>query len=284
MALVRERAPAKINLDLLVVGRRDDGYHELDSVVVFAEPADSLTFEPASDLSLEIEGPFADALVGEADNLILRAARDLALAAGVVAAAAIRLEKRIPVAAGVGGGSADAAATLRGLVRLWDLALPGDELLEIARRLGADVPVCLIGRPARMRGLGERIEVLEGLPALDLVLVNPRRPVPTGGVFKALAGRFSPVDSRPVTTGDLAGWLASRTNDLEAPARWIEPAVEDVLGVLRALPGCRLARMSGSGATCFGIFETADAAARGAAHLAVIRPGWWTMASGTGRG
>ncbi len=278
---IRERAPAKINLDLLVVGRRVDGYHELDSLVVFGEPADILTFEPADTLTLEIDGSFAAALRGDADNLILRAARHLAEAVGIEARTAIRLDKRIPVAAGIGGGSTDAAAALRGLVRLWQLEPGRDVLFEIARRLGADVPVCLLGRPARMRGLGEVLEPLDGLPALDLVLVNPGRAVPTGPVFKGLAGHFSASDPRPLDPRDLTAWLASRRNDLEAPAKQIEPAVATVLEALRALPGCRLARMSGSGATCFGLFASPDDAARGAASLRETHPGWWAMASRT---
>lgn len=275
---VRERAPTKINLDLLVVGRRDDGYHELDSTVVFAEPADELLFLPAGGLTLEIEGPFADGLRGEADNLILRAARRLAAEVGIEPRASIRLSKHIPLAAGIGGGSADAAAALRGLMRLWDLDPEAVRLHEIARGLGADVPVCLAARPARMRGLGERIEPLDDLPALDLVLVNPARPVPTGPVFKALGGRFSPPDPRPSDTSDLEGWLTSRRNDLEPPARRLEPAIGAVLAALRARPGCRLARMSGSGATCFGLFAGPDAAARAAAHLGEAHPGWWVTA------
>lgn len=281
MAVIQEPAPAKLNLDLLVTGRRADGYHELDSVVVFTEFGDELTFGEGDGLHLELDGPWAGALLTETDNLVLRAARRLAEHAGVRGEAKIRLTKRIPVAAGIGGGSTDAAATLRGLARLWDLRPAPSDLASIALDLGADVPVCLASRPARMRGLGERIELLENLPALDLVLVNPRRPVPTGPVFRALAGRFSAADARPVDVGDLAGWLGSRRNDLEAPARGIEPAVSHVLGAVARLPGCRLTRMSGSGATCFGLFDGPEAAARGANRLASERPGWWVIATRT---
>lgn len=281
MAKVRERAPAKLNLDLLVVGRRADGYHELDSLVVFTAFGDDLAFEPAAGLALEIEGPFAGALEPEPDNLVLRAARRLAEAGGVRGAARIQLTKRIPVAAGIGGGSADAAAALRGLARLWDLRPAPFDLAEIALGLGADVPVCLASRPARMRGLGDRIEWLDGIPALDLVLVNPGRPVPTGRVFQALAGRFSRIDDRPVDAGDLVGWVRSRRNDLEAPAKPIEPAVCDALNALETLHGCRLARMSGSGATCFGLFETPEAAAIAASRLQGDRPDWWVTPTRT---
>jgi 4-diphosphocytidyl-2-C-methyl-D-erythritol kinase len=281
MAVLHEWAPAKLNLDLLVTGRRDDGYHELDSLVVFTGFGDRLSFEHGDRLALEIEGPLARTLEAEADNLVLRAAQQLAEAAGVPARARIRLVKQIPIAAGLGGGSADAAATLRGLAQLWQLRPAAVDLARIALGLGADVPVCLASRPARMRGLGEQIELLEGLPELDLVLVNPRRPVPTGRVFGALAGRFSPVDQRPVEPGDLNGWLRSRRNDLEAPARGIEPLVREVLDAIARLPGCRLARMSGSGATCFGLFDTSEAATSGASRLASERPDWWLTATRT---
>jgi 4-diphosphocytidyl-2-C-methyl-D-erythritol kinase len=284
MAVLEEPAPAKLNLDLLVTGRRADGYHELDSLVVFTVFGDRLTFEEGDDLALAIEGPFAGLLAAETDNLVLRAARRLAEAAGVPARARIRLDKQIPLAAGLGGGSADAAATLRGLARFWRLCPAPADLARIALGLGADVPVCLAGRPARMRGVGEQLETLADLPPLDLVLVNPRRPVPTGMVFRALGGRFSPVDDRLAEPDDLFGWLGSRRNDLETAARGIEPAVGDVLDALAHLPGCRLARMSGSGATCFGLFDGPEATAAGAGRLAGERPDWWVTATRTNAG
>lgn len=286
-APLEEAARAKVNLALGVLARRGDGYHELDSLVVFAELADRLTFEPAEHLMLERGGPFGAALAGEPDDLILRAARLLAVHAGRPAAARITLDKRIPVAAGLGGGSADAAATLRGLNRLWRLDLSPAELAPLARELGADVPVCLHGRPARMRGIGERLEALVGLPPLPLLLVNPGKAVPTGAVFEAL-GLVAGAPPRPALPpfegGDLIDWLRGWGNHLEAPARARVPAIGEVLTILAAAPGCRLARMSGSGATCFGVF--ADAAARDRAARALRRdfPHWWVEATVAGSG
>ncbi|MEZ5865086.1 MAG: 4-(cytidine 5'-diphospho)-2-C-methyl-D-erythritol kinase [Geminicoccaceae bacterium] len=183
--LLVETARAKLNLDLLVTGRREDGYHELDSLVVFVPLADRLTFEHAPGLSLEVTGPFAGGLGPAEDNLVLRAARMLAAAAGRSPAFAIRLEKLLPVASGIGGGSADAAATLRGLARLFGLDWPADRLRELGLDLGADVPVCLWGRPARLRGIGERLDPVRGLPGLPLVLVNPGIGLGTAAVFRA---------------------------------------------------------------------------------------------------
>jgi 4-diphosphocytidyl-2-C-methyl-D-erythritol kinase len=281
---VAERAAAKINLDLLVVGRRADGYHELDSLVVFAGPHDRLRFVADERLSLEAEGPFGAALAAEPDNLVLRAARRLAALAGRAPAARITLEKRIPVAAGLGGGSADAAATLRGLNRLWRLGLSTAELAPLAAGLGADVPVCLGSRPARMQGVGERLEPVEGLPELPLLLVNPRQPLATGAVFAGLAGRLGPppdLGPPPRERAALLGWLRARANHLEAPARRLLPALDDVLEGLAAQPGCALARMSGSGATCFGLFEDDALLAGAAARIAEVRPNWWVAPTRT---
>jgi len=277
-----EEAPAKINLDLCITGRRPDGYHELDSLVVFGPPADVLRFAPADRLTLEVRGPFARALAGEADNLVLRAARRLASHAGCKATARITLAKNLPVAAGLGGGSGDAAATLRGLNRLWRQGLAEGDLMPLARDLGADVPVCLASRPARMRGVGERLEWLDRLPALALLLVNPDRPVPTAAVFKGLGALPRPIPEQgppPPDRGALLAWLRARANHLEMPARRLEPAIEAVLAALAAQPGCELARMSGSGATSFGLF--ADQAEVGAAADRIRRaqPKWWVAAS-----
>lgn len=276
---VVETAPAKLNLDLLILGRRPDGYHELDSLVVFLSLADRLTFEPADRLELSVTGPSAGVVpVGE-ENLVLKAARALAAAAGRDPLARIRLEKRLPVAGGVGGGSADAAATLRGLARLWRLGLPPAELSAIALGLGADVPVCLAGRTARMRGKGERLDPLAGLPSLPVLLVNPRTPLGTAQVFAAL-GPISGDRSRAALAngGDvesIAGILGQSRNDLEAPAQSLCPVIREVLAELSGLRGCRLARMSGSGPTCFALFTTAAEAEAGAERLAVLRPRWW---------
>jgi 4-diphosphocytidyl-2-C-methyl-D-erythritol kinase len=278
--VVRERAAAKLNLDLLVTGRRADGYHELDSVVVFADDlGDELTLEPAKGLHLGVSGPFAADLPSADGNIVVRAARRLAEAAGLPARARIDLDKRLPVAAGIGGGSADAAAVLRGLRRLWGVPLDEAGLRRVGLDLGADVPVCLRGRAARMRGIGELLEPLGGLPELHLVLVNPGRPLATAAVFAALGPhRFDARAEDPPVAPDPAAWLdwLRRTrNDLEAPARRLLPAVGEVLAALAADPGCRLARMSGSGPTCFGVFEAEAAAREAAARIAAARPGWW---------
>jgi 4-diphosphocytidyl-2-C-methyl-D-erythritol kinase len=280
-----ELATAKVNLDLWVVGRRADGYHELDSLVVFAPPCDRLRFEAAARLSLEVTGPFAAALAGAPDNLVLRAARALAGQVGRPPAARISLDKRIPVAAGLGGGSADAAATLRGLNRLWRLGLTAADLTRLAAALGADVPVCLAARPTRMRGIGDQLEPVRGLPELALLLVNPRQPVATAAVFAGLArtaGLPPELGPPPATRDGLLAWLRARPNHLEVPARRRLPAIGDVLAALAGQPGCALARVSGSGATCFGLFEDGDALARAASALAAAHPDWWVAPTTAG--
>jgi 4-diphosphocytidyl-2-C-methyl-D-erythritol kinase len=270
--MIRENAFAKVNLYLHVTGRRDDGYHLLDSLAVFPAVGDRLAAAPAEGLSLAITGPFSAGLSGEADNLVLRAARWLAEQAGLAPDVALTLEKNLPVASGIGGGSADAAATLRLLARLWKV----EPEAGLAARLGADVPVCLAGRPARMSGIGDILTPAPRLPSFGMVLVNPGVPVSTAAVFEARRAGFSPAAILPEAWADAAAMardLARLVNDLEPPALAIEPAIGTVLQALRSLPGCRLARMSGSGATCFGLFETSAEAARAAAALA--RPGWW---------
>jgi 4-diphosphocytidyl-2-C-methyl-D-erythritol kinase len=284
MAPVEERAAAKINLDLWVVGRRADGYHELDSLVVFAPPCDRLRFQAGGQLTLEVTGPFAAALAGDRDNLILRAARRLAERVGRAPAARITLDKRIPVAAGLGGGSADAAATLRGLSRLWRLGLSAADLAPLAAELGADVPVCLASRPTRMQGIGDRLEPIDGLPELFLLLVNPRRPVATEAVLAGLAGPFGAPPELGPPPGErslLLEWLRARANHLETPARRLLPAIGEVLDALGSQPGCALTRMSGSGATCFGLFEDRDALAPAEAALAEAHPEWWVATTTT---
>ena len=283
MRQLKEQAPAKVNLDLRITGRRPDGYHELDSVVAFTAWADRLTFTPDRRLTLEPSGPFAAALADHTDNLVLRAARRLAENAGCPPHVRIKLDKRIPVAAGLGGGSADAAATLRGLSRLWQLRLADADLLPLALGLGADVPVCLRSGPARMRGIGEQIEPLE-LPVLDLVLANPNHAVATAQVFAGLGPvvpAAGPDSAVPTDRPALLGWLRARGNDLEAPARRLAPVIGEVLGALSAQPGCGLAGMSGSGATCFGVFDDPEAAARAAGALRRARTSWWVISTAT---
>lgn len=268
-----EAAPAKVNLYLNVVGRRPDGYHELDSLAVFAGAADELRAEPAGALSLALRGPFGAALEAEADNLVLRAARALASVAGREPLVRLTLEKNLPVASGIGGGSADAAACLRLLGRLWNVT-PSPEL---ALSLGADVPVCLAGVAARMSGVGERLTPVPRLPACGIVLVNPGVALGTADVFRARGGSFSAVAALPDAWSDarsMTDALARLGNDLEPPAIRLCPVIGEVLAALRASPGCLLARMSGSGATCFGLFADSAEAARAAPALR--RPGWWS--------
>jgi len=272
-----ELAPAKVNLFLHVTGKRPDGYHLLDSLAVFAGIADRIAVAPAEDLSLTIIGPFAPSLAAEADNLTLRAARALAAEAGVRPTGALLLDKQIPVASGVGGGSADAAATLRLLCRVWGLN-PTDAVLgRIAGRLGADVPVCLRNRPMRMRGVGEVLTPAPALPPCGMVLVNPGIPLATVSVFRARLGGFSRDAELPgswSTVDEMAISLSGMANDLEAPAIGLVPAIGEVLRAIAASRGCLLARMSGSGATCFGLF--ANAAVAGAVAAELARPGWWS--------
>lgn len=279
---MRLEAWAKVNLTLHVTGRRPDGYHELDSLVVFAGVGDGLEIAPAARLSLSLEGPFAPAL-GEADsNLVLRAARALSERFGVEAGARLRLTKRLPVAAGLGGGSSDAAAALRGLDTFWGLGAAEGVLHEIAAGLGADVPVCLSARPSYLGGMGERLEPAPPLPACWLVLVNPGVALATPDVFKARAGRFSkPLrwTAAPGDAPDLAARLGEGRNDLEAPAIGLVPAIGQVLAVLRATPACLLARMSGSGATCFGLYEAEAGARAAAARIGDSNPDWWVSAA-----
>lgn len=268
-----EAAPAKVNLFLHVIGRRADGYHLLDSLVVFAAVGDVLLAEPADRLSLDVDGPFAPALTGEPDNLVLRAARALAPAG---AGARLVLTKNLPVASGIGGGSADAAATLRLLCRLWRLAPSAEELAGLAIGLGADVPACLAGNTSRMGGIGELLEPAPELPQCGIVLANPGVGVATADVFRTRRGDWSSPAKLPASWPNVAAMaedVQALRNDLERPALSLQPVIGDVLAALRAQPECRLARMSGSGATCFGLFDEAATAASAAERLR--RPGWW---------
>lgn len=279
-ALLAEFAPAKVNLFLHVVGRRPDGYHLLDSLAVFPGAADRLTAGPAPGLALTVTGPFGGGLDAGPDNLVLRAARALAERSGVTAGAALILDKRLPVASGIGGGSADAAAALRLLSRLWSVGLPGSVLQELALGLGADVPVCLAGHAARMGGKGEQLSPAPSLPPFGAVLVNPGVAVSTPEVFRARTGPFSGLAVLPRSWPDAAAMaldLSALGNDLEAPALRLCPVVSDVLAWLRAQPGCLLARMSGSGATCFGVFRDGSAASAVADRAP---PPWWAWGGG----
>lgn len=267
-------ARAKVNLWLNVVGRRPDGYHLLDSLVAFVDLADTVEVEAGDRLALALGGPFAATLQADPDNLVLKAARLLADRAGVSPRASIRLTKRIPVAAGLGGGSADAAAVLHELVDLWRVALPEDELFDLAARLGADVPMCLAGRPAFVSGVGERLLPAPPLPSCSVLLVNPGVGLATRDVFSARPGPFSP--SRPPPERwqdfeDFAALLVGRGNDLTAAAVSLQPVVGQVLETL-AESDARHVAMSGSGATCFALFDEPEAAEAAAATLPAA---WW---------
>ena len=278
-------APAKLNLCLRVIGRRADGYHLLQSLVVFLDLADRVALKPAVAWSMRMIGPFAAQLAGD-DNLALRAGRLIADHAGhdtaacAPLAAAIEIDKNIPVAAGLGGGAAEAAAVLRGLASLWQLDLPPQRLRTLAAPLGADLAVCLGGSAARVGGVGEELAPLS-LPALHLLLVNPGIAVATADVF----GRLEPPYERPLempaalADTDAAIELARRFgNSLRAPAISLCPTIAQVLDELSALPSCRMAQMSGSGATCFGVFDDADETAAAAAALRFRRPAWFVRA------
>ncbi len=275
-------ARAKINLYLHVVGKRPDGYHLLDSLIVFAECGDEIAVAPADDLSLQIDGPFAAGLSAAGDNLVLRAAQGLRELCGIKRGAAIRLTKNLPLASGIGGGSADAAATLLALIDLWGAAPAHAELYALALRLGADVPVCLDGRPSLVGGIGEDIAAAGSLPPAHLLLVNPRVPTPTPQVFKARRGGFSaPTRWRqgPATVAELGAALAACSNDLTQAAIEVAPVVRDVLTEIAATPDCLLARLSGSGATCFGLYPSARAAEAARQMVLEKRPGWWAVAA-----
>jgi 4-diphosphocytidyl-2-C-methyl-D-erythritol kinase len=273
--MLREAAPAKVNLFLRVLGRRADGYHLLDSLAVFAGIGDEIRAADAAALSLALDGPEAAALAAETDNLVLRAARALAAATDRDARAAMTLVKRLPVASGIGGGSADAAATLRVLARLWGLDTGAAALGPLALTLGADVPVCLASRPARMGGIGELVTAAPRLPEFGMLLANPRVALATPAVFRARAGGFSAPARLPDSWPDaarMAADLAGLGNDLQDAAIALCPPVAEILAAIAARPGCLLARMSGSGATCFGLFATP---ARAAAAAADLPAAWW---------
>jgi 4-diphosphocytidyl-2-C-methyl-D-erythritol kinase len=281
-----ERAPAKVNLTLAVLGRRADGYHTLDSLVVFARLGDRLTLVPGEGLALTVRGATAATAGNNEDNLVLKATRALAAEVPGLTLGRFTLDKRIPVAAGLGGGSADAAAALRLLARANRIAVDDARLLKVARRIGADVPVCIDPRARRMRGIGEILSAPLPVPRLAAVLVNPGIAVQTKDVFASLglaAGRGSKRAAQlprlPCSHDAFIAFVAAQANDLEAAAIKLQPVIAKVLAALRKEPGCELARMTGSGATCFGLFDTARAAATAARRLAAKHPGWWVKAT-----
>lgn len=277
---LRLAAPAKVNLYLHVTGRRADGYHLLDSLIVFTALSDQLELRPADGISLAVEGAFAGNAGPLDDNLVLRAARALAEAAKVDKGMAGWLVKNIPTAAGLGGGSADAAAVLQGLIRLWDIPRGTVDLPSLALELGADIPVCLAAGPSFVGGAGEQIEAAPALPEAGLLLVNPGVALATPSVFAGRRGGFSPpgrFSQSPHSAKVLAALLGERDNDLTEAAIRLAPVIADVLVALESTPGCHLARMTGSGATCFGLFDNEAAAANATGSLQ--RDGWWIEAT-----
>jgi 4-diphosphocytidyl-2-C-methyl-D-erythritol kinase len=284
-----EFAPAKINLTLRVLRRREDGYHELESLVVFAAVGDRVSLTAGPDLELAVAGPTAASSGAAAENLVLRAAQALALRVPGLTLGRFRLVKRLPVAAGLGGGSADAAAALRLLARSNRLAPADARLQDAAAATGADVPVCLDPRPRMMRGIGELLSEPLDLPPLPAVLVNPRAAVATADVFAALnlakgspPQTHAPLQELPAEREALLCALRQQGNDLEEPAIWVQPAISDVLAALRVLRNARLVRMSGSGATCFALFDSRAAASTAARQLRAARPDWWIRATTLG--
>ena len=282
-----EAAPAKVNLTLRVIGRRPDGYHELASLVAFARVGDRLDFMPDDGLALDVAGPFAAAAGDLADNLVLKAAHALARRAPGLVLGRFALVKELPVAAGLGGGSADAAAALRLLARANGLALDDPRLGAAARATGADVAVCLDPKARVMGGIGEVLSAPVGLPPLPAVLINPGTPLATKDVFAAFARAAPPKPAAEFDGAALAGAsvvaalaaLARGANDLEPAAVALCPAVADARAALAATPGCRLARMSGSGATCFGLYLSESAAASAAQAIADRHSLWWVRAT-----
>lgn len=276
MTTVCGDAPAKLNLALHVTGRRDDGYHLLDSLVCFADVCDRLTVRAAAETDLTIDGPFSQGVPTGPKNLILKAR---ALFDGLPPAA-IHLEKNLPHAAGIGGGSSDAAAILRLSALLYMVPMPSPDAVL---GLGADVPVCLRGTPTRMTGIGDLMDDVPPMPPLWALLVNPGVAVPTGPVFKGLETVRNPGLDAPSwsDSASFLSWVARQRNDLEAPARRLAPAIDAVLLRLNEVEGCRLARMSGSGATCFGLFPEGDAALAKRAEKAIAaeHPEWWVAAA-----
>lgn len=285
--ILTERAPAKINLTLHIVGRRADGYHNLESLVAFSRGGDTLTLTPGKPLSLSIEGPAAEASGRVDDNLVLRAAGHFAKRFPGAKLGAFHLVKRLPVAAGLGGGSSDAAATLRLLARANALPLEDPRIFDTAKATGADVPVCLMHRARIMRGVGDELGPLIMLPPLIGLLVNPGHPVETKAVFarmKITPGAPTGFGAHPVFVPDmfastLLAALHKGRNDMEAAACLLAPVISDVLSVLSAAPGCRLSRMSGSGATCFALFKDCRSAARAKKAILQAHPNWWAKVS-----
>lgn len=275
-------APAKINLFLHITGKRDDGYHLLQSLIVFVDVGDRLTFAPHDGMFIDIEGPFATELQALRDNLVYKAARALADEYGVPLRGKITLEKNLPTASGMGGGSSDAAATLTGLAKLWGLPEEQDRLLRLAQKLGADVPACLIRKPVWTEGIGEKITRLPEMPTMHLVLANPRAPTQTPEVFSRFDARFSPPIQFIGRRKTLREWIADLKiyrNDLTDAAIGVSPVISTVLQALRDTPNCHFSRLSGSGATCYGVYDNRESALAAVNKLHTAYPRWWIAAA-----
>jgi 4-diphosphocytidyl-2-C-methyl-D-erythritol kinase len=284
MTALFEAAKAKLNLTLKVVGRRPDGFHEIESLVAFTELGDGLELEPQDELGLTIDGPFASALAGP--NLVEAAAETVTTLGPSFRLGHFTLHKHLPVAAGLGGGSADAAASLRLLVRANPDMIGPRALREVASRLGSDVPVCLESRPSLMTGRGEVVSRVKGMPSCGVLLANPRTPLATERVFASLQSEeLGPQRARPAAPefggsfDALVDYASERANDLERTALSLEPVIGEVLGALSRLDGARLVRLSGSGPTCFALFASQHEAKRASAALEAARPDWWVTAT-----
>lgn len=274
-------APAKLNLALHVTGRRTDGYHLIDSLVAFTRFGDRVTISPSDEDRFEMTGPYSAGLPADDGNLALRALKAMRAEFGRTDPVSIALEKNLPVASGVGGGSSDAAAVMGGLASLWHLPVDQERLARIGIGLGADVPMCLAARPLLARGIGEEITPIDGFPSLGIVLVNPGVGVSTAAVFAALASRDGtplPPLPRHLDFHTLCNWLETTRNDLEGPARTLQPAINGALSALKKA-GAHFVRMSGSGATCFGLFESGNLAKRAASEIRKRKPDWFVAAT-----
>ena len=270
------RAPAKINLYFHITGRQADGYHLVDSLVGFTTLGDELTIRAGEPLDIVSDGPFAEGMPPPYKNLVYQAAQLLADNAGAQARAHVTITKNLPVAAGIGGGSTDAAAAMKAMAALWGIPDGAVDLYEMGLSLGSDLPVCLKAQTTYVGGIGETLDDAPALPKSGILLVNPGVALVTASVFQARRGGFNPpdrFDESPKNAAALAALLADRGNDLTDAAIRLCPVIRNVLAALEAAPGCHLARMTGSGATCFGIFD--DLAAAEAAAPAVAQDGWW---------
>ena len=284
-SFVRVEAPAKVNLYLHVTGLRDDGFHELDSLVVFADVHDLITCKKGSGLTLKLSGPESASLrKASGTNIVLRAAKALADKVGPnkVKGVEIHLEKFLPVAAGIGGGSADAAATLKALCEFWDVNLSQREISELAQFLGADVAVCVEGWSSFFSGIGDKIDPINNFPKLSMLLVNPGVELLTSNIFKARKGSYTQMarlQRIPIDSMMFFDEIKKRTNDLEATAIIMAPVIKQVLSNISSSPGCKISRMSGSGATCFGLFDNKVQAKKAALELRKMNPNWWIVAT-----